>query len=94
MNFNRGGWFNRSGYSTIPSFPRTWIDMNNTRTVPFDQGTATFVVGNTVTGGTSGATGIVRSFVLTSGDWSTSDAAGYVYLYDVKGTFQDNEVLS
>lgn len=46
------------------------------------------------TGGTSGATGAVGLVSLTSGTWAGGDAAGFLVLFNVSGTFQDNEPLS
>lgn len=45
----------------------------------FSAGLATFHEGETITGGTSGATGIVTAFYRASGSWGT-DAAGTVYV--------------
>ncbi len=50
------------------------------RRFTFDQGAHEPVVGETITGVTSGATGKVSKVVVTSGAWGTSDAAGYVLL--------------
>lgn len=51
--------------------------------------------GETVTGGTSLATGKVAGITVTSGSWSgPGTAAGYLYLYDVTGTFQNTETLT
>ncbi|MDI6789398.1 MAG: hypothetical protein QME44_01725 [Thermodesulfobacteriota bacterium] len=58
----------------------------------FDAGTAAVSEGNTVTGATSGATGkALIDGVVTSGAYATSDAAGYLVLTVVTGTFQDDE---
>jgi len=52
------------------------------------------VEGDTVTGGTSGATGTVHRVVLHSGATGTNDAAGYLVLTGVAGgPFSDNEKL-
>lgn len=60
----------------------------------FDAGTATIAEGATVTGGTSGATGkALIAAVVSSGSYGGSDAAGYLVLTNVNGTFQDNEAL-
>lgn len=44
-------------------------------------------------GHTSGAFGKVGSVVLTSGDWAVGDAAGYLVLFGVSGSFIDDEKL-
>ena len=48
--------------------------------------------GNTVTGGTSGATGIVQRALLRTGTWSTSPIGSLVF-DTVTGTFQSGEAL-
>ncbi len=50
------------------------------RRFTFDTGSHEPVVGETITGVSSGATGKVSKVVVTSGSWATSDAAGYVLL--------------
>jgi len=60
----------------------------------FDAGTATITEGQTVTGQTSGATGkAIIDMVVSSGAFGSSNAAGYLVLTVVSGTFQDNENL-
>lgn len=54
----------------------------------FDSQTGLFSVGSTVTGGTSGATGVII-YVSQPNDYS-----GKLYFSSVTGTFQDNEALS
>lgn len=47
-----------------------------------------------VTGGTSGAVGrVVVGAIAQTGDWFTGDAAGYIVLMGVTGTFVDGEDL-
>lgn len=48
-------------------------------------------IGEIVVGGTSGATGTVTSITITSGSWVGSDAAGYIYVTDLTGTFVPGE---
>lgn len=60
----------------------------------FDVGTATIAAGASVVGGTSGATGTALiDMAVTSGTLGGGDAAGYLVLIAVTGTFQDNELL-
>ncbi|KPJ58503.1 MAG: hypothetical protein AMJ42_03165, partial [Deltaproteobacteria bacterium DG_8] len=59
----------------------------------FDNGTAEFNVGATLTGQTSGATGVIDKVTVNSGSWVGGDAAGYLTLSSVSGTFQDNETI-
>lgn len=51
-------------------------------------------VGSKAHGATSGVTGEVLTVVLESGTWAGSDAAGYVVLFNVSGTFIDNEMIT
>jgi len=60
----------------------------------FDAGTDEFNVGATVTGDTSGATAMILAVRVTSGTWVGNDAAGIIKLYDVVGTFENNEALT
>lgn len=60
----------------------------------FESGTATIAAGATVTGATSGATGkALAAAVVTSGSYGGSNAAGYIGLGVVSGTFVDGENL-
>lgn len=61
--------------------------------LPFDTGVSAITAGMTITGGTSGATGVVvLEPVGFSGNWSGT-GAGTLVLGNVTGTFQDNEQL-
>ena len=60
----------------------------------FNQGTVAITAGMTITGATSGATGVVTRVVLQSGDWSTNDAAGRLIFASVTGTFLNTEHLN
>lgn len=55
----------------------------------FSAGSAAIVVGEILTGQTSGATGTVKSVEVESGTWSEGDAAGYLILSTVSGIFQE-----
>jgi hypothetical protein len=60
----------------------------------FKTGTATINTGDTVTGATSGAHGkALIAMVVSSGTLGGGDAAGYLVLTSVSGTFQDGEAL-
>jgi hypothetical protein len=50
------------------------------RRLNFNTGGHEPVVGEVITGATSGATGICSKVVVTSGSWGTSDALGYILL--------------
>ena len=56
------------------SSPAGWVPLSLFRTVPFEDGTARFVVGETVTQG--GTTALIKRVVLEGGDWLTGTARG------------------
>jgi len=65
----------------------------------FDAGSAEPTDGETITGGTSGDTGVVTDYSLESGTWAGGDAAGFIELSTVTGdseglAFEDNESLT
>jgi hypothetical protein len=62
-------------------------------TVPFDAGSVPIKVGDKITGGSGGATGIVTAVVLSSGSWALGTAAGELYIKSQTGVFQDNEAI-
>ena len=60
----------------------------------YDQGTAAITEGQTVTGASSGATGkALIDQVVSSGSYGGGNAAGYLVLGQVSGTFTNNENL-
>jgi hypothetical protein len=66
----------------------TWRQIDDATTeLPFDNQTANYTAGLTVTGGTSAATGVIVS-VIDNG------ATGTLRLKTVVGTFQDNELVT
>jgi len=64
-----------------------FVDGNNAAKLDYDGQTVNFTVGETVTGGTSGATGIVRID-------TDAGAAGTLVLSDIVGIFQNDETLT
>ncbi len=65
-----------------------WVAVALGFTLDFTSGgTVEPVVGNTITGATSAATAVLTNVVVTSGDWTTGDAAGYFVMADATGTF-------
>ncbi|GAB5434796.1 MAG: hypothetical protein EpisKO_41660 [Epibacterium sp.] len=70
-----------------PSLASYWL-------LAFDQGSTAVNEDDTVTGATSGASGVVlQDATVEEGSWGGGDAAGEIILYNVSGTFQDNEAL-
>lgn len=65
------------------------------RRLNFDAGSGAITVGQTVTGATSGATGIVRSIpdLGATGTFGGGNRAGSMFLDAVTGTWQDNESI-
>jgi hypothetical protein len=60
----------------------------------FDTGSAEFVFGQTLTGGVSGATAIVRKVILETGGWGAGNATGYLVVTILSGTFQASEAIT
>jgi hypothetical protein len=88
---NKTGGMSAGMYKSTAS---GWVEVDLGRILLFKDGSSEFTEGDTLTGGTSGATGTVGASVLVSGDWSSNDAAGYVILASVTGTFEDGEVIT
>ena len=63
-------------------------------TLGFTDGSAKFAEGQTVTGTSSGATGLIARVVTGRGAWADGDAAGRLMLSAVTGTFAHGEVLA
>ena len=63
--------------------------------VPFSGGgTTEVVVGDKITGATSGATGRVVKVLEYSGTWAGGDAAGFFVVRDITGTFGSEAVFT
>lgn len=60
--------------------------------ISFTSGSAEPAVGDTLTGGTSSETMVYIGSYLTSGSWSGGDAAGEMFVEQVSGTFQSEDV--
>lgn len=59
----------------------------------FDAGTDVPAVDDIVHGQSSEATGVVVAVAISSGSWAGNDAAGYLIIYSLSGTFVDDEFL-
>ena len=89
-------WRDNVGATAMGMFKSTasgWVPVALGFELAFDGGTAEILDGQSVTGATSGATGVVKRAVLQDGAWSTSDASGRLIFASVSGTFADNENL-
>jgi len=69
----------------------TKIWYGDTYALAFDAGAHAFVAGEIIHGATSNATGTVRGWTVSGGDWGTSDAAGTVWIHTVAGTWANDE---
>lgn len=89
-------WRNNAGGTALAMYKSSstgWQAVSLGFELSFATGTAAIAEGQTVTGATSGASGVVTRVVLQSGDWSTNDAAGRLIFASVTGTFQNGENL-
>jgi hypothetical protein len=87
-SYRRIDGFERYDGQPKPSDATYWI-------LDFESGDiVTPQVDSLVVGATSGATGKVLLVVLDSGTWAGSDAAGYLVLATLTGTFVDTEILN
>lgn len=71
-----------------------WVAQTFGHTIDFDTGTLPFIEGETLTGGTSGATATIERVIHIGGSWSGGDADGYLVLSGVSGTFSDTETIT
>lgn len=85
-------WRNNVGNTAMAIYKSTtggWSAVSLGREVAFTSGgTYEIAEGNTITGATSAATGVVARVVLTSGTWAGGDAAGWLVLSSQTGTLQ------
>ncbi len=79
--------FERTDGRPAPSDASYWI-------LNFTGGDNEPTVGAFVQGNTSMATATLQAVVLTSGSWAGNDAAGYMVLTNVSGTFLNGEAVS
>ena len=59
----------------------------------FDAGTSPFSAGAALAGQTSGATAVIDAVTVNGGSWEGGDAAGFISLSNVSGSFADNETI-
>ncbi len=92
-NLSDGGYRRYDGYERYDGRAEPY--KATYRLVPFAVGLAAgIVVGNTVTGATSAATGNVLAIVIDSGAFVSNDAAGTLILDRITGTFAATELLT
>jgi hypothetical protein len=71
--------------------PNGWEPIVPGERLFFTEGKISPAVGAVIEGLDSGALGVVRRIVVTSGDWTTHNANGYLILSDVSGSYYDDE---
>lgn len=88
-------WRDNGGAGSLrTSSAAGWVTPDLGKLLLYKTGTLAIAAGNTITGGTSGATALVRYVALNAlGDWVTGNAAGTLVLDTVVGTFANNEIL-
>ena len=62
--------------------------------IPFDAGSIEPSLGLRLYGETSGATGVVCGYAVTSGSWVGNDAAGFIAVSQLAGTFANDENIT
>ena len=90
-------WRNNAGGTAAVLFKSSssgWTAVTLGKELSFNTGTALISDGNTVTGTTSGATGVVARVVLQSGTIAAGTAAGRLILSSSTGTFVSGENLT
>lgn len=70
-----------------------WVEITFGYELAFTTGTAEFIEGEILTGGTSGATATIERVILTAGAWSGT-ASGFLVLSDIVGTFTAETITS
>lgn len=89
-------WRNNAGGTAVDMYQSStsgWVQITFPKELAFNTGTAAITAGQTVTGATSGATGVVAKVVIEDGTWSGGDAEGRLILSSTTGTFQNGENL-
>lgn len=76
-----------TSWDAIPSSGTVYLDAAKSGVLPFDAQTGNFTLGDIVTGGMSGAKGIVTA-------QTDSGTSGILYIGQVSGVFADNEAIT
>jgi hypothetical protein len=90
-------WRNNAGGTAAVLFKSSssgWTAITLGKELSFNTGTALISDGNSVTGTTSGATGVVARVVLQSGTFAAGTATGRLILSSSTGTFVSGENLT
>lgn len=89
-------WRNNAANTALAMYKSSstgWTAVSLGFEITFDTGTSAIAEGATVTGATSGATGVVARVVLEDGTWTSGNAEGRLILSSTTGTFQVGENL-
>ncbi len=86
---NIGGYSRIQGYERFDGSPSP--DESTYYILDFDAGADEPNVDDSVLGATSAATGKIKAVVVESGSWDDNDAAGYIVITKVTGTWVDDE---
>lgn len=90
-------WRNAVGGASAKMYKSTssgWTQVSLGKELYFSHGTSAVADGETVTGSSSGATGVVARMVLEDGTWASNDATGRLILSSSTGTFTAGENLT
>ena len=90
-------WRNNAGATASVMYKSTssgWTAVTLGKTMSFNNGTVLIPDGVTLTGQSSGATGVVARTVLEDGTYASNDASGQLILSSVTGVFTVGENLS
>lgn len=93
---NTYAWRNNSAGTAAAIYKSStsgWTLIDLGKQISFTLGTGEIFEGDTITGATSGATGVVSRVVLETGTWASTDAAGRLMLSSTTGTFSAGEFL-
>lgn len=89
-------WRDNAGGTALGLYKPTasgWTAVTLGKQLSFNTGTAEIFEGQTVTGATSGATGVVARVAQEDGTWAAGDASGRLILSSSTGTFSAGENL-
>jgi len=91
-----GNWdLGAKGTVVLTGVTGTFVDDEalTSPTLSFDGGEVEILVGDTITGATSGKTATVKIVTIASGAWADDDAAGYLSIISNTGTWTNSEEI-
>jgi hypothetical protein len=78
---------------TIAAVDKGWVQVDLGQYVRYNTGITDVALDSVLVGATSGATGVVRRYIIRTGSFGTSNAEGIFVLSNLTGTFQSGEPL-